>query len=219
MIDVRAKMHTIMLETLADEFKNHTWTYRAVRPMPVPPFWKKGMRVIGDCSKGCQYLSRWAGGPDPMLNNYGVYGNSTTMCHNLHHLELASQLKVGDFVTFGPGGNEHAACVLEAGNDPLLWSFGHQGAPNTYRLSQDRRPRQFLRNPVPSYVPTKADKLKMQRGYFAWVAWKLGEGDWHGYGQSNTRVRPNVPKLVSPVWWKRYASFLANRDNGNKSTK
>lgn len=214
-VDHRAQLHKLMQATLADQAIHHAWNYQAVRPMPVPETWKPGQRVVGDCSKGVQYLCRWAHLPDPMKMAYGPWGNSETLCVALQHLDGASDLLVGDFVTFGVRGSEHAAMVLERGVDPLLWSFGHQGTPNTYRLSQDRRLRQFLRNPVPHYVPTPEDRLRARTGYFAWVAWKLGEGDWLHYGSANRKVRPKVGKLISPVWWKRYGQFLANRDKGD----
>lgn len=220
-VDIRAKMHQLMIETLADESKFHDWTYRAVRPMYVPPHWAPGQRVLGDCSKGCQYLTFWAQGPDPMGMNFGPYGNSATMCHHLQHLSDPRRLKTGDFITMGIAGSEHATCVIIADpihGDPLLWSFGHQGTPNSYRRSQDRRPQQFLLNPVPTYVPTHADILRSKTGYFSWVAWKLGEGDWYGYDAANSKVRPNVPKLIPTVWWRHYALFLAGRKKGDKAT-
>lgn len=214
--DLRAKLHSLMQETLADEAARHDWTYHAVRPCVVPASWHAGLRVSGDCSKGVQFLCKWAGAAlDPMGMHYGDWGNSETLCVHLQHLGSARDLLVGDIVTFGVRGSEHATMVMERGDNPLLWSFGHQGAPNTYRLSQDGRVHQFLRNPVPVYVPTAADKLRAKTGYFSWVAWKLGEGDWHTYTPANPHVRPNVPKVISPVWWKRYAQFLANRHNGD----
>lgn len=216
--DVRAKMHAYMVSTLADELKNHTWIYREIRPMYVPPHWAPGQHVQGDCSKGCQYLCCWAGGPDPMKQNYGPYGNSSTLCAVLQHLDKASELEIGDYVTFGVAGSEHAACVMERGTDPLLWSFGHQGAPNIYHLSADKRPHQLLRNPVPQFIPTPLNKLQKKTGYFAWISWKLGEGDWHGHGKANKHVRPSVPKIIPLAWWKRYTLFLANRKRGNKPT-
>lgn len=217
--NIRTTLHKLMQETLADELKHHDWTYKAIRPLAVPPHWKVGQRIVGDCSKGVQYLCRWAGGPDPMGNNFGLWGNSTTLCSHLQHLASPGELEVGDIVTFGSWGNDHAAMVIEKGHDPLLWSFGHQGAPDTYRLSQDRRPHQLLRYPVPKYVPTPQDKLRAKTGYFAWVAWKLGEGDWTGFNPATPNVRPHVPKLISPVWWRRYAAFLLNRKKGNQATK
>lgn len=214
-MDVRAKLKSLMLATLTDEKQHATWTYHAVRPMTVPAFWHPGQRVTGDCSKGVQFLCKWAGGPDPMQMVFGKYGNSQTLWLRCQHLGSPSELQVGDFVTFGYDGRDHAAMVLEAGRDPLLWSFGHQGAPNTYRLSQDHRPKQYLRNPVPRYVPTPEDKLRAKTGWFSWVAWKLGEGDWRSHKPSDPKVRPNVPKRIPLAWWKRYALFIKNRNQAN----
>lgn len=214
-VAVRDELKRLMRGTLADESLHHDWTYRAVRPMYVPPSWYPGERVTGDCSKGVQYLCRWAGGPDPMGEGFGPYGNSQTLWLRLTHLPSPDQLAVGDIVTFGVDGNEHAAMVLEAGPDPLVWSFGHQGAPNAYRLSADRRPQQWLRYPVPTPPPTPGQALRERTGWFAWVAWRLGEGDWRRYGKCNPLVRPNAPRRVPIGWWRRYALFLARRKRGN----
>jgi hypothetical protein len=210
--DVRAELSRLMKATLPDHAH---WTYRAVRPLSVPVTWSKGQHVVADCSKAVQYLCRWAGAPDPMDSGWDKYGNSQTLWLRLQHLDHPSELEVGDIVTFGHNGEEHAAMVLETGDDPLLWSFGHQGAPNTYRLSQDHRPKQFLRNPIPHYAPTDPAKLRAKTGYFSWVAWKLGEGDWKKYSSANKNVRPNVPKRIPLSWWKRYAQFLLGRKKGN----
>lgn len=214
-----------MLSTLADESAHHDWTYQAVRPMPMPTKtrkWSKGKPVKGDCSKGVQYLCWWVPGiPDPMRQNWDAYGNSSTLWLRLQHYGNKLELQVGDIVTFGFDGEEHAAMVLEAasqanGYDPLVWSFGHPGAPNTYRLSQDSREQQYLRNPLPFYVPTPIEKAKARDGWYAWVAWKLGEGDYLPYGKANPAARPNVPKRVPLSWWKRYAKFLLNRKKPDK---
>lgn len=217
--NVRDQLKRLMSATVADEAKAHTWTYHAVRPMPVPAAWKAGQHVAGDCSKGCQYLVHWASGGDPLLdpmgNAYASWGNSTTICAHLQHLAKPSQLEVGDIVTFGRNGDEHAAMVLEPGRDPLLWSFGHQGAPNTYRLSEDTREHQLLRLPAPAYVPAKAAKLRAKTGYWAWLQWRLGEGDWHPHPPSDQNVRPNVPKRIPLGWWRQYAAFLLARKKPN----
>jgi hypothetical protein len=218
--DFRQMLGEIMTATVSDEQANHDWHYHAVRPMAVPPTWHPGQLVTGDCSKGYQYLNRWVGAPDPMHELYGPYGNSQTLWASLPHLVSARDLLVGDCVTFGFDGEEHAAGVKEAasaanGWDPLLWSFGHEGAPNFYRLSQDHREAQFLRNPLPVFVPTPAQECRFRTGWFAWVSWKLGEGDWRAYGRSDRTVRPNVPKVIPLGWWQRYAKFLARRHHGN----
>lgn len=216
MIDLRDKLRDLMRKTLADETTWKTWTYQAMRPMPVPDSWQPRQKVQGDCSKGVQYLCKWAGAPDPMANNFAVWGNSQTLWSRLQHLDKPSELEVGDIVTFGRNGDEHAAMVYEKGANPLLWSFGHQGAPNTYRLSEDSREHQLLRLPVPTYVPTQRDKLKSKTGWFSWMAWREGEGDWRTYHKADPRVRPNVPKRIPFDWWKRRAQFLLNRKKGNK---
>ncbi len=207
----RQRLQALMQETLNDEKLHGAWTYLAVRPMTPPLSWKPGQHVVADCSKGCQFLARWASAPDPMQNGWDKYGNSQTIWIKLHHLQNATDLEVGDIVTFGLDGNEHAAMVMQAGADPLLWSMGHQGAPNTYRLSYDRRPRQFCRLPIADPPLTPQEKLRLETGFYSWVAWKLGEGPWVHYGEANKTVRPNVPKLIPANWWKRYVAFLANR--------
>lgn len=214
----RLKMQEVMKATLADQAAHHTWTYHAVRPMPVPPSWHLGQRVVGDCSKGCQYICRWSSAPDCMKNGFSSIGNSTTMWLVLHHVNSPSELEVGDFVVFGQDGDDHAACVIEAGHDPLLWSFGHQGAPNTYRLSEDKREKTYLKLPVIAPKPTKIEELRAMQGYYAWVAWRLAEGPWKSFDPAEPKVRPNVPKGAWALWGKRYLKFVAKRKKGNKSS-
>jgi hypothetical protein len=216
-VDLRAELERVMRATLADEAAAHDWTYQAVRPMPVPTSWKAGQHVRADCSKGVQFLARWAGAPDPMKNDFSDWGNSTTLTVVLPHLSSPGELRVGDVVTFGPDGNDHAAMVLEAGADPLLWSHGHPGAPNAYRLSQDGREKHFLRLNVPD-VPPDVAKLRAETGFYAWTAWRLGEGDWRRYGKAAKGVRPNVPRAIPASWWARYLRFLKNRKRPNAAT-
>lgn len=216
--DRRADLVKVMRATLADEAARHDWDYRAVRPMPVPRSWQPGQHVEGDCSKGVQYLARWAKAPDPMGNGWDDWGNSYTIWLHLRHLPSRTDLLPGDIVTFGASGQSHAAMVLEPGPDPLVWSFGHQGAPNSCRLSEDSRPQQYLRLPVPAYKPSPQDELRARKGWFAWMAWYEGEGDWRKYGPRKASVRPAVPRLIPPAWWARRAAFLLRRQKGNKPT-
>lgn len=212
----RQRLHDLMTQTVADEKKSSTWTYRAVRPLSVPVSWKVGQRVTGDCSKGVQMLCRWAGAPDPMRNSYSAYGNSSTIWAVLPRINK-SQLEVGDIVLFGPNGNDHAAMVYQVDADPMLWSFGHQGAPNFYRLSYDSREKSY-RKLMLDPAPGPADKLRAETGYWAWLAWRLGEADWHGYGKANPSVRPNVSRLIPGSWWVQLAQYLANRKRANEAT-
>jgi hypothetical protein len=212
----RQRLRDLMTATVADEVKSRTWTYHAVRPMPVPETWKPGQHVTGDCSKGVQFLCRWAIAPDPMRNNFGVYGNSSTIWAVLPRIDKA-EVEVGDLVLFGPNGNDHAAMVYQADTDPMLWSFGHQGAPNFYRLSADTREKAF-RKLMLDPLPGPDAKLKAETGYWAWLAWRLGEADWHGRGPKNPSVRPNVPAVIPATWWRDLARFLANRNKADRAT-
>lgn len=213
-------MHTLMRETLGEQAALHDWFYRAYRPMYVPSTYVRGKRKYGDCSKGCQFIAKWGGAPDPMGRHFDAYGNSSTMTVHLPHLDHLSELKVGDYVTFGPYGSSHAACVMSllknsAGHtyDLILWSFGHQGAPNQYRLSYDRRERHYLRNPIPHPL-TAAEKLRAKTGFWAWVQWRKGVGHWHGHGKHNPKLRPNVPTRIPLKWWRRYAALFLKHTRG-----
>jgi hypothetical protein len=212
----RQRLHDLMQATLADH--GH-WRYRAVRPQTIPASWKPGQHVDADCSDGCRMLCRWAGvQDDPAGNHYGPFGNSSSIWAHLPHLRSPGELEVGDIVLFGVNGSEHAAMVMESGSDPLLWSHGHQGAPNTYRLSYDRRVKTYCRIAVKDTPPTPQDKLRAETGFYAWVAWKLGEGPWLHYGAANPTVRPNVPKVIPPLWWKRWVAFIAARHTADAPT-
>ncbi len=220
MTDVRALLAKTMKATLAAEAAHHNWTYAEVRPLPMPPRkLSPAAAVLADCSKGVQYICWWTpGAPDPMGNGWSEYGNSQTIWSALHHLDTVEQLEIGDVVTFGVDGDAHAAMVLEAGPDPLLWSHGHQGAPDTYRLTADTRPHQFLKLPLADPPPTAAELLHAKTGFYSWVAWKLGEGPWAPYGSSNPAVRPLVNRTISQDWWRRFNAFVDARKNGNPST-
>jgi hypothetical protein len=222
MSDIRTGLHDVMQKSLLEESQHHDWTYEAIRPIYMPTAARAFSigRKKGDCSKGVQFNAWWVPGcPDPMGNGFAPYGNSQTICFHLEHLSSAADLKIGDIMTFGINGDEHAAMVIELGaGDPWLWSFGHQGAPNKYRASWDRRIKQFLRLPAPDTPMTPAEKLRAMTGWFSWVAWKLGEGPWKHYGKENANVRPAVPKKISATWWARFETFLKNRDSGNPAT-
>jgi hypothetical protein len=222
---IRGQMHTLMRETLAEEARLRDWTYAAIRPMPVPPIFVYGRAKRSDCSKGCQYLAKWGGAPDPMGRGFDAYGNSTTMTILLDHLDHLGELKVGDYVTFGYYGEDHAAAVMALVHDRdghvvdvILWSDGHQGAPNEYRLSWDHRYRRLLRNPIPHPL-TPMEKLRAKTGFWAWVQWRKGTGAWRGHGKRNKKVRPNIPRTIPARWWKRYAAiFLIHNRGANPAT-
>lgn len=221
--DIRAELGRLMHATLQDEQTRSDWTYRAVRPLPLPASWTPGQHVVSDCSWGVRLLCEWAGAPNPMG---GPTGNSATIAAHLPHVYLTTELQVGDPVTFGRWGSEHAAMVMEPGRDPLLWSDGHQGAPNAYRLSWDTREHQLLRLMPDDPKPlTPEQVLRAKTGYWSWLQWKLGEGAWVRYLPSAPQVRPDVPTRIgvpwngTGQWWIRLQLFLANRDRPNKATR
>lgn len=217
--DTRDRIEALMSATVADEEQHHDWTYDAVRPMPVPPSWRPGQKVKGDCSKGYQYLCRWSDAPDPMHDGFSPFGNSTTMWTELEHIDLA-ELEVGDPIAFGPNGSKHATgakrLIRKDGRvvDVVMWSFGHQGAPNEYLLSQDGRPHQCLRLPVKPSGKTPESVLRAKKGYGAWRQWRLGTGAWRGYGKANRSVRPDVPRRIPVAWWRLYAHWLVAHRKG-----
>jgi hypothetical protein len=59
-------------------------------------------------------------------------------------------------------------------------------------------------------VVTPGDELRGRMGWFAWAAWRLGEGGWKPYGRANLKVRPSVPRAIPPSWWSRLAMFAAS---------
>ena len=222
-MSVRDDLAATMRASLADQAAHRSWDYRAIRPLPL--YGKRGAGYPpgdkdSDCSWGVRLNCWWTKeAPDPMGSNFVGPGNSSTMCLRLTHLNHPSELLVGDIVTVGFGGYEHACQVLEAGDDPLVWSDGHQGAPDTYRLSWDRRwPKQYLRLPVPAPPKTPKEKLRAKTGYWAWMQWTFGEGAWKKYKPSDKTVRPTVPRLIPPKWWKARLRYYLARKRGNKST-
>lgn len=213
-----------MRATLADQAQHGTWDYRAVRPLSVPSSWHPGQRVGADCSFGVKDLCHWAGvKDDPTGDDWGGYGNSFTMTAHLPHVAHASDLEVGDIVTFDRDSTHgHAAMVLEPGSDPLLWSHGHQDAPNEVRVSfynSIYTYRHYLKLRVPHQKPTKDDLLRARTGYWAWMQWVLGEGAWKHKGKANRKVRPNVRNPVPLKWWVYRARFLRARKRANQADK
>lgn len=64
--------------------------------------------------------------------------------------------------------------------------------------------------PKPKPTPLVAPAILRKRtGFYSWLAWYLGRGDWKPYGRRNGPTRPNVAKKVKRAWWKRLAAFLA----------
>lgn len=63
-------------------------------------------------------------------------------------------------------------------------------------------------------VRRKGSNLRERTGFYAWAAWRLGEGDWQAHGPRNPAVRPHVPHtiLVSrPLWFPRLVAMIGRR--------
>lgn len=214
---VRSRLTSLMESTVDDEFHHSNWRYHAVRPQAILPAYIARGYVESDCSDGCRNLCRWAGlGDDPAGVDYAPFGNSSSIYFHLHHAPL-SQVEPGDMFTFGYStGEHHVSMAFNADPDPLVWNMGTQGQPVFRRLSQEAAAHHGMtvtlcKLPVPDPPPTPQDKLRAHTDFYSWVAWKLGEGPWKHYGKAAKAVRPNVPWVISPSWWKRYATFLLNR--------
>lgn len=100
-----------------------------------------GSHIMADCSEMVTLLCRWAGLHDPNGLAYAHAGYTGTMLAHLPHYTNARQARVGALAVFGPGTGDHVAMVLEADyahGDPLLFSHGFEGGPETVRLSTER---------------------------------------------------------------------------------
>jgi hypothetical protein len=57
---------------------------------------------------------------------------------------------------------------------------------------------------------TPPHELRAKSGWSAWVAWRLGRGDWRPYGKANPKVRPRVPRVIPSSWKARLAKLLSS---------
>ena len=81
-----------------------------------------------DCSSAITGIYRLALAPDP--SGAGYDGPGTTGTFLAHGTPIGRvRAKPGDIVVFGPGTGEHAAIVMVAGADPLLFSHGQERGP------------------------------------------------------------------------------------------
>lgn len=217
----RQRLVQLMAATVNDQAVHRNWRYKAVRPQAILPRYIPTGYVEADCSDGCRMLCRWANVPDPAGNVYAPYGNSSSIWAHLPHIALTAA-QPGDIVTFGRWSGEKHACMLWE-NTPTgwtVWNMGMQGQPAKRSLAQEAWAHAGMtmtvcRIAVADPPPTPQDKLRAMTGFYAWVAWRLGEGAWKKYGKRNPKVRPDVPRVISAAWWARLAQFLLNRKKAN----
>lgn len=63
------------------------------------------------------------------------------------------------------------------------------------------------RAPKPKPAPkTAAAVIRAKTGYWSWLAWRLGQAAWKGYGHANPTVRPHVPQVIPRAWWQALAA-------------
>lgn len=130
--------------------------YRQKRPMTLTHYLEQqlidllhnGHSVDADCSETVTAICKMAGLADPSGRGYDGYGNSATMWDHLPRYSTPSRAQVGAIVTFGPGGADHVAQVIQAGKDPVLGSHGQEKGPMAVRFSAQkhahRAPATFL---------------------------------------------------------------------------
>lgn len=216
-----ARQHAVSLigETVADQKRLGLDRYAAVRPQTIPSLWSPGQRLTLDCSDYCRFICRNAGIPDPAGNSYEPFGNSSSIWLHLHHIPIV-EAQPADIVTFGYVTGEHHASILYS-FDPRrgqwqVGNFGAQGQPIIDWLAQEISYHAGMtvtvcRVEVKDPPPTAADRLRAMTGFYAWVAWRLGEGPWRHYIPRTPSVRPDVPALIPLAWWVRFKQFEANR--------
>lgn len=225
----RVKIQALMAETVADQIAHGNWLYEAVRPQTIISTYVRGIRVKADCSDGVRCLARIVGvKDDPAGNGYAPYGNSSSIWAHSEHIPL-SEAQPGDNVTFGYYAGEKHACALwekyGAGDtDWYVWNHGAPGQPAKRRLIDEISNHIGMRVTVCALnvkdpPPTPEDNLREQTGFYAWVAWRLGEGPWKKYGQTNSKVRPAVPTVIPPSWWRDLSRFLLNRKKPNRKVE
>ena len=215
---LRARIVSYWLWGIAHESQIH---YRQARPMEdvrsssrlkMLPRW-------ADCSEFVTDGYAYAGAPDPNGLNYSGAGYTGTLL--THGAKISqSSLLPGDLVVFGRSPGVHVCGVLAAGVDPLLASHGQEAGPIKISLSVEKKYHagetvtclRTLPRPQPK-APLKVTPgtLRARTGYWAWLCWRIAEGDWKPYGRRNALVRPHVAKKTSASWWARSRKFLAAR--------
>lgn len=224
----RTRAIALMGRTVTDQAAHGNARYRAVRPQTILRSYN-GQQWEADCSDGCRDIACIVGvKDDPAGNGYATYGNSSSIWAHLHHISL-SQAEPADICTFGYYGGEHHALMLweKTGlgeHDWDVWNMGAPGQPVRHRLVDEIAYHAGMtmtccRLNVVDPPPTPQDELRAHTGFYAWVAWRLGEGPWKPYGPTNATVRPNVPTVIPATWWRDLSRFLLNRKKPNRQVK
>jgi hypothetical protein len=135
--------------------------YAEVRPIPYsrfwlsPQLWRRRHTVVTDCSGAGEIDASLAGvNKNPGGESWGE-GNSSSFYNSaIERFNDLKKLKVGNYVAYGAGGDEHLVVVVAMKPEPMVVSHGMPGGPFLQPLSLDTRPRTFLR------VNTRAKRVQ-----------------------------------------------------------
>lgn len=109
-----------------EEAAEHNFVYDYTRPLTLT----EKMPWKGDCSWWVKWCF-WRAGclVDPTGAGWGHWGNSSSIYARSQHVP-ASKVRPADIVTYGPGGDDHAALVVSVtGSLIMCSSMGEQGQP------------------------------------------------------------------------------------------
>lgn len=133
------------------------------------------------------------------------------------HDWVVSSPRRGDAVCFFWGSDDwpdHMGLVRRLDGPLLLTVEGNTSSDD--RGSQDEGDGVYLKTRDPrttrmTYfrVPGSPDPVA---GFWQWLTWSLGEGEYRKHGRNNKAVRPTgLPPRIPAEWWERRKQFLARR--------
>jgi hypothetical protein len=135
--------------------------YAEIRPIPISRFflsrvlWGNRHTVITDCSGSSEIDASLAGvDSNPGGEPWGEGNSGSFYNHAQQRFTDVRKIKPGDYVAYGPNGDEHIAVIVAAKPVPMVVSHGMPGGPFLQPLSLDTRPRTFLR------VNTRAKRVR-----------------------------------------------------------
>lgn len=142
----RLHLRELMRYLLSKEPHIH---YAQVRPMQTVHWTEQQMEklldrggyITMDCSEAVTCLCKWAGLKDPNGMHYNGYGFTGTLLSHLPHYRDPRVAQTGALVVYGPASGHHVSMVLTPdpkNGNPLLWSHGREGGPNTIRLNDQK---------------------------------------------------------------------------------
>jgi hypothetical protein len=98
-------------------------------------YFKRGNVWEPDCARAVNWCMRHVDGIKAPKGSWLL--NSTGLTNALPHLSHAYDMSIGDIVTFGYDGDQHAASVYKKTadpNNPVLYTHGYKYSPNDYSL-------------------------------------------------------------------------------------